>query len=202
MESMPGLTVLMPMPSRFVTKDSMTARAVWFMCMALLLGGCMVGPDYHAPGSSAPAQFINPGAPPTTQTSVTQSKPVEMVQWWRNFNDPVLDSLISRARRSQSDRQAASPRQARANLGVVASGLFPEVDASGSYTRTGTASGGIAHHTKRRGDDAHRWKSIGFLYRGIRRDLGDGHFRRGPAKRGRARTRASPPRSKIVVMYW
>lgn len=110
----------------------------------------MVGPDYHAPTPSAPAQFINPSAPPTTQTSVTQSKPVEMVQWWRNFNDPVLDSLISRAVEANLDlRQAASRlRQARANLGVVASGLFPEVDANGSYSRTGTASGGIGTSTQ------------------------------------------------------
>jgi len=121
--------------------------------LAGLLAGCMVGPDYHSPKPAVPAQFLNPSAPATTQTSATSAQPVEVAQWWHNFNDPELDSLICRAVDANLDlRQATSRlRQARAQRGIAGSALYPQVDANGSYTRSGTGNGGTKSTTTKKG---------------------------------------------------
>jgi NodT family efflux transporter outer membrane factor (OMF) lipoprotein len=121
--------------------------------LAGLLAGCMVGPDYHPPNPKIPAHFLNPSAPPSTQTSATSPQPVEVAQWWHHFNDPELDSLVCRAVDANLDlRQATSRlRQARAELGVAASALYPQATANGSYTRSGTGNGGTKSFTSKKG---------------------------------------------------
>ena len=55
----------------------------------------------------------------------------------RKFNDPLLDSLVERAVKSNLDLRLAEARirEARASRVVTASGAWPTVDVSGSYTR-------------------------------------------------------------------
>ncbi|MEI9965045.1 MAG: TolC family protein [Caulobacteraceae bacterium] len=57
--------------------------------------------------------------------------------WWRMFNDPVLDGLEARIEGGNPDLAAALARydQARAYLAQARSALVPELDASGSATR-------------------------------------------------------------------
>ncbi|HEV7836263.1 MAG TPA: RND transporter, partial [Caballeronia sp.] len=57
--------------------------------VALLLGGCMVGPDYHRPQVSVPATFRE--LPGWTQAEPNASGPKGA--WWTGFNDPLLDEL-------------------------------------------------------------------------------------------------------------
>jgi NodT family efflux transporter outer membrane factor (OMF) lipoprotein len=66
---------------------------------------------------------------------VSGEQPV--VQWWSVFRDPVLDSLVEEAVRSNLDVKLARARirEARAQRGIVAADYFPNVDVSGSYTR-------------------------------------------------------------------
>ena len=92
-----------------------------------------------------PAGYVNPSAPPTTQTSSTTQRPIDVVQWWKTFNDPTLDSLVARAVAANLDlRQATSRlRQARATRGVVGSALLPSLDSSADYHRSGAGSGKI-----------------------------------------------------------
>ncbi|HEX4125086.1 MAG TPA: efflux transporter outer membrane subunit [Tepidisphaeraceae bacterium] len=124
--------------------------------LVFLTTGCMVGPDFHPVSYSTPARFVNPGAPsiqPTTRSSLTVSDPVQVIQWWRTFNDPTLDSLIDRAVVDNYDlRQATSRlREARAQVGLAASALYPQVNGDASYTRSGTGSGGVVTTTGRKG---------------------------------------------------
>lgn len=114
------------------------------VCLIGGVSGCTVGPDYHMPRPPVPSSYVNPSAPPTTQTSVTEAAPVEGMQWWRNFQDPVLDSLVARAVDANLDVRHASARlrQARAQRGVTASSLFPQIHSSGSYTHSGSGGGG------------------------------------------------------------
>lgn len=97
-----------------------------------LLSGCMVGPNYKAPPAEVPDKFI--GSAETADPGTT----VDLARWWSVFNDPMLDDLVARAIRSNKDLRLAGARvkEARAQRGVVASDLYPTVDASGSYTRT------------------------------------------------------------------
>ena len=55
----------------------------------------------------------------------------------RTFNDPLLDSLVERAVRSNLDLRLAEARirEARASRVVTASGAWPTLNVSGSYTR-------------------------------------------------------------------
>ena len=114
----------------------------------LIVSGCMVGPNFHAPKISAPSAWFGP----TQQMGFDASRQAELVHWWTTFNDPTLNSLVERAVVSNLDLQQAQARilQARANRGIVAAGLWPTVNANTTVTRsrsvaslpTGTASTG------------------------------------------------------------
>jgi NodT family efflux transporter outer membrane factor (OMF) lipoprotein len=127
-------------------------RLVTLRCLVCalipLVAGCLVGPDFHAPNPNMPGAWdgISAGMPttaPATQGSVATSQPTTIARWWTTFNDPVLDSLVARAVESNLDlRQAeARLRQARAARGVAGAGLWPNVNVSGAYTRSGTGPG-------------------------------------------------------------
>jgi NodT family efflux transporter outer membrane factor (OMF) lipoprotein len=102
----------------------------------LLLCGCLVGPDYHAPVQAMPDKW---DSPPTTQASVILHQPSQMQAWWTRFDDPELNSLVKRALAQNLDLEAAAERihAARAQLGVAKGELLPTVDSDGSYTRSG-----------------------------------------------------------------
>lgn len=110
----------------------------------MVLGGCMVGPDYRKPQADVPARWSQ------MPERGVDTGVEDISRWWTLFKDPVLDSLIDRAIRSNKDLKLAEARirEARAQRGTVTPGLYPSVDASGGYSRsrnsTETASGGKA----------------------------------------------------------
>ncbi len=85
------------------------------------LAGCVVGPDYHAAATGAPAAWISPAAVGVTDRAGAPSS------WWASFNDGELDSLIERAVRSNLDLRVAEARlrQARAVRGGSAADFAP-----------------------------------------------------------------------------
>ncbi|MGA3007914.1 MAG: efflux transporter outer membrane subunit [Opitutaceae bacterium] len=97
----------------------------------LLFTGCAVGPNYTKPVVKAPSQWSGPLAGGETEN------PAVVSNWWKNFNDPELDSLVGRAAKSNFDLKIAEARvrEARAQSGGAAADLWPTVDASGSYAR-------------------------------------------------------------------
>ncbi|HEV2436013.1 MAG TPA: efflux transporter outer membrane subunit [Verrucomicrobiae bacterium] len=103
--------------------------------LALVAGGCAVGPNYQRPAVNTPARWSEPLAGGETNA------PVSLAGWWKNFNDPELDSLIDRAVQSNLDLHIARARvqEARARYGIAAADLWPSADVSGSYARTGTS---------------------------------------------------------------
>jgi NodT family efflux transporter outer membrane factor (OMF) lipoprotein len=96
-----------------------------------LVAGCTVGPNYYTPEVSVPNAYSEPTTRPTTQ-------PINLSQWWTRFNDPVLDSLIAEAVRSNHDLRiaAARVREARAQRKVTSADQYPAVNTSGLYRRT------------------------------------------------------------------
>src|SRR3954452_9330876 len=87
---------------------SMTTRWVLALCLTLVVVGCKVGPDFHSPQRKMPATWLPPTTAPTTQNaSIPIQQPADVALWWRNFNDPHLDSLVDRAVRQNLDLQAA-----------------------------------------------------------------------------------------------
>jgi NodT family efflux transporter outer membrane factor (OMF) lipoprotein len=103
--------------------------------LAALAAGCAVGPNYQRPTASAPSQWAAPIAGGETNSTVA------LTAWWKNFNDPELDSLIARAVQSNLDLQVAQARvrEARAQYAIADANFLPTVDGSASYARTETS---------------------------------------------------------------
>jgi NodT family efflux transporter outer membrane factor (OMF) lipoprotein len=95
------------------------------------LAGCSVGPNYQPAKLSLPDAWAEVGPGGSTQGAA------ELVQWWRTFEDPMLDSLIERALKSNYDLQAAAARlrAGRALRGAALADFLPTIDANGSYTK-------------------------------------------------------------------
>jgi outer membrane protein, multidrug efflux system len=95
--------------------------------------GCMVGPEYAPPAMRLPAHWSGGYEP----SSSDQGGKADLAQWWRGFNDPILDELIEQALSSNLDEKIAIARirEERAYLVMSRAGLYPSVDTSGSYTR-------------------------------------------------------------------
>ncbi|MDB5450029.1 MAG: efflux system, outer rane lipoprotein NodT family [Phenylobacterium sp.] len=94
---------------------------------ALLLAACAVGPRYHAP-SPAPVTYRN--AEPAAFTGAAFE-----AAWWRQFEDPVLDDLETRALGGNLDLKIAVARvkEARALFRDTRLDLVPRVTTVGQY---------------------------------------------------------------------
>src|SRR4051812_5128160 len=69
-----------------------------FICLCLILmTACSVGPNYHAPTLELPPAWSETGPSGTT------NKSAPLAQWWKNFDDAGLNSLIERAVRANYD---------------------------------------------------------------------------------------------------
>ncbi|HEX8937386.1 MAG TPA: efflux transporter outer membrane subunit, partial [Sphingomicrobium sp.] len=112
---------------------------------ALLLGGCTLGPNYHAPDSASlgvPSSY----APPVTQPSGagnSSAAAADLVTWWQQFEDPLLTELIGRATAgnlqiAQSLARLAEAREARVQAGA---GLLPTLNGSAGANRNFTNGG-------------------------------------------------------------
>jgi NodT family efflux transporter outer membrane factor (OMF) lipoprotein len=96
---------------------------------ALLLSGCMVGPDFTRPRVKVSQTWLDEG----DQRVKTETIPYR--NWWQVFNDPVLDRLIDRAYKENLSLRIAGVRvlETRAQLGIAVGELFPQTQhASGS----------------------------------------------------------------------
>lgn len=102
-----------------------------FLLVASLLAGCTVavGPNYHPPTLAVPAHWSEAPRGGVTDTAT------DVVEWWKTFKDPQLDSLIERAVAANHDLRMATARlrEARAQRGFASWDLAPTVDAQGSF---------------------------------------------------------------------
>ncbi|MEM9635756.1 MAG: efflux transporter outer membrane subunit [Pseudomonadota bacterium] len=96
---------------------------------ALMLGGCMVGPDFERPEAPLLDSWSSGANLPVDRQTGFTSRSANSVPWWHVFKDPALNSLIAEAYRQNVELQAAGVRvyQARAQLGIARGELFPQV---------------------------------------------------------------------------
>jgi multidrug efflux system outer membrane protein len=111
------------------------------LAAALLLGGCAaVGPDFKRPEVQSLADWS--GGSLATLAAEQRGRPrAQTEEWWRNFNDPVLDALVAEAQRVNPNVRTAGMRilEARAQLAIAGSLLYPQQQqVSGTVLRTGT----------------------------------------------------------------
>jgi NodT family efflux transporter outer membrane factor (OMF) lipoprotein len=99
--------------------------------LVMLVGGCAVGPDFVRPDAPSEEEWIDSDVPQI------KTEPADLTDWWKVFDDPVLDSLIETAYRQNLPLQIAGLRimEARAQLGVAVGNRYPQVQQlSGSAT--------------------------------------------------------------------
>ena len=108
---------------------------------ALSLAGCAVGPDFVKPESGLGDVRLAPGPEHANLAPTPAAVPAH---WWLLFNDAVLAELQSRAQAGSLDLQVAAERieQSRAQLGISASQLLPNVSAGASYAREALSENG------------------------------------------------------------
>lgn len=113
------------------------ARTLALGAAAVALSGCItlfdVGPDYKRP-TDLPAQATYRDQPPVPAPSADS---IANLPWWEVFDDPVLQGLIKTAIGSNYDARIAVTRieQARAQLGISESALYPQVGYDAAASR-------------------------------------------------------------------
>lgn len=99
------------------------SAAIGALGILLLLGGCtMVGPDFVKPDAPIAQKWTESGELQLTSTQTDHAN------WWKSFNDPVLDKLIDEAYDQNLTLQIAGLRilEARAQLGLAVGSAWPQ----------------------------------------------------------------------------
>lgn len=102
------------------------------------LGGCAVGPDYHRPNAAVPDAW----SPDDPWHEAAPNDGGLKGKWWELFEDPALAPLIEQALANNQNLRVASARldQARAEVTVTASALYPAVGLSADAGRGKTSA--------------------------------------------------------------
>lgn len=98
--------------------------------ICLLMAGCELGPDYHLPSLRLPDAWL--------EAPITPADAAQTADWWKQFNDPILNDLVDRALGKNLDLRTASARlqQSRANERATRSDIFPSLNLTGSGQRS------------------------------------------------------------------
>jgi outer membrane protein, multidrug efflux system len=106
--------------------------------LGLFFTGCTVGPDYVRPGLDVPAAFIHEKG---------KAQETANTNWWKEFQDPVLDQLIAEALANNRDIKiaAANIEQAAAVLIQARAPLFPQLGYGGGGRRERITAGNTPH---------------------------------------------------------
>src|SRR5262245_1106765 len=90
------------------------------LCLAALISGCAVGPDYVRPQVEVP---------PAWRIDYAKASTIGNARWWEQFGDPVLNELIDTSLRQNLDLRIAAARvdQLMGTLRTTRSQLYPQV---------------------------------------------------------------------------
>ncbi len=94
-----------------------------FITVALFNSSCsLIGPDYATPDAAIEKNWVS------SPDGVNNKDSAKLATWWQVFHDPVLDKLVSEARKDNLSLQAAGVRiaEARAQLGITTGTLYPQ----------------------------------------------------------------------------
>jgi len=101
-------------------------RTAFTTIVVLLLSGCTLGPDYFRPKVLVPDNYRGVAGAPAAES-------IADLPWWEVFKDPTLQELTREALSANYDLQTAAARveEARAQIGVARSFLYPQVNLNG-----------------------------------------------------------------------
>jgi len=104
----------------------------------IMLTGCMVGPDYERPKTTADtaAGYVYADEYPQDVNDIDKSG-----RWWERFGDPLTTELVNEALNKNNDLQAAAARvlQAQALLAETRGQHWPDISYNFSRNRNKTS---------------------------------------------------------------
>ncbi len=121
----PAVFKLMSAPKR--VRLALPAASPAAIVMALFLGGCVVGPDYVAPTDLPEGDWIE---------VVDVDGDAVLADWWKQFDDPLIETYVARALEANVDIGVAQARlfEVRALRRQSRSALLPQLGANAGYT--------------------------------------------------------------------
>ena len=117
-------------------KSIMTWQPIIIVFALFMMNGCSsVGPDYSPPQMTLPEQWHSETANPE------KPDPQVLAKWWEALEDPLLTRLIQQAVEHNPDIQQALSRvrEARYQRIKTRSSLFPSLDATGAFRKSGSS---------------------------------------------------------------
>jgi len=127
------------------------------LAATLLLGGCTtLGPDFVRPEVAEDGGWLE-------KNKEISSASMEQAEWWKLFNDPVLNTLIEKAYQQNLPLQIAGLRifEARAQLGIAVGLQYPQSQTAGaSATAVGLSEN--RPNFSSQADDTYRNYQAGF----------------------------------------
>jgi NodT family efflux transporter outer membrane factor (OMF) lipoprotein len=111
---------------------------------ALLLCGCDLAPKYKVPVVTVPVSYHDTAI----WHAATPADSAPQADWWKAFNDQVLDKLEDQLNAQNFTLAAAngSFQQARAFAAEAEAGLLPQFGVQGGIARTVPPSSGLTSH--------------------------------------------------------
>jgi outer membrane protein, multidrug efflux system len=111
-------------------------KALLAIALASVLGGCTVGPDYARPTVEVPAAW---------RIDYPQAAELANLQWWQQFQDPVLDTLLETALRENYDIRIAAARveQYLGQLSTTRAQFFPQIGYGLDVSRNRSSAVGV-----------------------------------------------------------
>lgn len=116
-------------------------RQWYWLCLIMPLASCTMLETYLKPMPATPAQWQAPLPHAGTLTSLNN--------WWAQFNDPVLNQLLTQAQKESPSLELAlaNIRAARANLGSAYAQGIPTLSSTGSFTESKGANAALGAST-------------------------------------------------------
>ena len=128
-----------------MTALMMYKRTALSVCVAAILGGCSLAPDYHRPESPVPGDWptqpkvqigsaagqVSLSEQPASAVAPASTVPAADIGWREFFHDPRLQALIELALVNNRDLRVAveSVEEARAQYGVQRGAQWPSIGA-------------------------------------------------------------------------
>ncbi len=124
--------------------DCMRINPFVWLILTISLTACTVGPDYVRPKVSVPQQFKE--AAKGWKVANPQEN-CDRGEWWRVFNDPVLNDLENKLNVANQNIAVAFAqyKQARALVCAARAAYYPTVTSSAGVTKEQLASGPSAN---------------------------------------------------------
>lgn len=121
-------------------KKSNITKALGLLIIVLSAASCKVGKNYKGSDLEVPQTTGEPDSLVVINTDSIQDLIIDGPAWWKLFNDPLLDTLVAKALRSNYNIEIAAQNieQSRLALGISKKDLLPKFGYGVNYASGNT----------------------------------------------------------------